>query len=105
MASPVTRSSRRSEGLTTRSATRNNVAARQGNHHSVYNNHQQPNVGRRKHPRDALDNEEQLISTKKANIAIDLDTRPKAQPKTRSLVIKSNANSKVVVQHFASPKQ
>jgi len=99
MASPLTRSSRRSEGLTTRSSTRNNVAIHQGNH----NRQQQPNIGRKKRPRDSTDHVDSSINAKKARIAIEISSRPKTQPKTRSLVIKSNANSDAAPQRSGSP--
>jgi hypothetical protein len=78
MASISLRSSRRAEGLSTRSSARNNVAA--------YNTNQQSNIGRKKRPRDSFDHDEYsiAISAKKAKIAIEI---PKTQPKTRSLVI------------------
>jgi hypothetical protein len=88
MASPFTRSSKRNEGLTTRS-TRAKVAFRPSND----NRQQLPNVGR-KRPRDSLDHEEKAISNKKLRISIEITSRPKIQPKTRS--VKSNASSEIV---------
>jgi hypothetical protein len=102
MATPFTRSSRRSEGLTTRSATRNNVVATQtGNHNNSRPQHQS-NIGRKKRSRDSLDDEKQIVNAKRQKISIEIDTRPKAHPKTRSVVIKSNAIPDVVQ---SSPKQ
>ncbi|KAK0118170.1 hypothetical protein ONS95_012475 [Cadophora gregata] len=102
MASHLTRASKRAEGLTTRSGTRNNVATIPGNHRQ-----QQSNIGKKKRPRDSVDHEEDhFIAKKKARIAIEIHPRPKAQPKTRSLVI--NANLVVTPpqqQRAASPKQ
>ncbi|KAH6711417.1 something about silencing, SAS, complex subunit 4-domain-containing protein [Leptodontidium sp. 2 PMI_412] len=86
MASHLTRASKRAEGLTTRSGTRNNVATIPGNQHQ-----QQSNIGKKKRPRDPVDHEEDpSIAKKKARIAIEIHPRPKAQPKTRSLVINAN---------------
>jgi len=97
MASPLTRSSRRSEGLTTRSSTRNNVAINQGSH----NRKQQPNIGRKKRPRDPADDEDASITEKKARISIEISSRPKAHLKTRPLVINTNAD--VTPQRSGSP--
>jgi len=106
MATPFTRSSKRSEGLTTRSSRRNNVAVHPANHNNL-NRQQQPNIGRKKRPRDPADHEEHSIIAKKVQIAIEISSRPKVQPKTRSLVIKSNATtiSDVVPHRPASPPQ
>ena len=87
MASISLRSSRRSEGLTTRSSAKNNVAL--GNPH---NRHQQSNIGRKKRPRDSLDDEKHLINTKKAKLAVEITVLPKSQPETRSVVIQSDTN-------------
>ena len=87
MASISLRSSRRSEGLTTRSSARNNVAL--GNPH---NRHQQSNIGRKKRPRDSLDDEKQSINTKRAKLAVEITILPKSQPKTRSVVIQSDTS-------------
>jgi hypothetical protein len=108
MASPFTRSSRRSEGLTTRSSTRNNVAIPPAHHNNAQNRHQQSNIGRKKRPRDAIDIDEHVLKAKKAKITVEITSKPKAQPKTRSLVIKSNASSDVLPapqqqQRSASP--
>jgi hypothetical protein len=103
MASPFTRSSRRSEGLTTRSSTRTNVAVAPANHNNAHNRQQQPNIGRKKRPRESIEQEDQSIIAKKARIAIEISSRPKEQPKTRSLVIKSNVDSEIVPQLPASP--
>lgn len=93
MASPFTRSSRRSEGLTTRSGTRINIATKHssGIHHTQQ---QQPNIGK-KRPRDAADEEEHAISKKRAKIAIEIASRPLDLPKTktRSVIIKAAADS------------
>jgi Something about silencing, SAS, complex subunit 4 len=98
MASPLTRSSRRSEGLTTRSSTRNNVAITPAGSH---NKPQQPNIGRKKRPRDPADHEDVSITAKKARISIEITSQPKAQPKTRSLVI--NAKADAAPRRSASP--
>lgn len=90
MASPLTRSSKRSEGLTTRSSTKNNVVFHPSN--------ELPNIGRKKRRRESLDRgEEKAISNKKARISIEITSRPKAQPKTRS--VNSNANSDLPLPH------
>jgi hypothetical protein len=97
MASHLTRSSRRSEGLTTRSSTRNNVAINPGSHDKPH----QPNIGRKKRPRDPADSEDPSLMVKKARISIEITSRPKAQPKPRSLVI--NAQADDAPQRSASP--
>lgn len=94
MASPFTRSSRRSEGLTTRSGTRINIATKHssGIHHT--HQQQQPNIGK-KRPRDAADEEEHAFSKKRAKIAIEIASRANELPKTktRSVIIKATADS------------
>ena len=100
MASTLTRSTRRSEpGLTTRSGTRNNVALNQGNHKN--NKKIQSNIGK-KRPRDAADHEDLLITTKKAHIAIEITSRPRAQSKPQSVVIK-NATEADAAARAGSP--
>lgn len=102
MASTLTRSSRRSEGLTTRSSTRSNVVITQGHHNRQ--NPQPPNIGRKKRPRDSSEHEDSAITAKKARIAIEITSRPKTQLKTRSLVIKPNAtDASVAPLRAASP--
>ncbi|TVY42445.1 hypothetical protein LSUB1_G001727 [Lachnellula subtilissima] len=93
--SPFTRSSRKSEGLTTRSSTRSNVVAIPSHHNNAQNRQrQQPsNIGRKKRPRDSLDHDEHPIEAKKARITVEITSKPRLQPKTRSLVIKTNAES------------
>ncbi|KUJ24345.1 uncharacterized protein LY89DRAFT_604932 [Mollisia scopiformis] len=86
MASPFTRSSRRSEGLSTRSSTRNNVVISRPHQGSS-----PANIGRKKRPRDedpTDHDEDSSIVKKKARIAIEIASRSNAQPKTRSVVIK-----------------
>lgn len=85
MASLSTRSSRRSEGLTTRSSTRNNVIAPlPGNQHQQ----QQSNIGRKKRARESTERDDDAaFARKKARIAIEINSLPKPHPKTRSLVI------------------
>jgi hypothetical protein len=87
MASITLRSSRRSEGLTTRSSAKNNVAL--GNPHNRY---QQSNIGRKKRPRDFLDDEKHSINPKRAKIAIEISAFSESQPKTRSVVIQADMN-------------
>lgn len=87
MASITLRSSRRSEGLTTRSSAKNNVAL--GNPHSRY---PQSNIGRKKRHRDSLDDEKHSISPKRVKIAIEIDAFPKSQPKTRPVIIQADPN-------------
>jgi hypothetical protein len=102
MASPFTRSSRRSEGLTTRSSTRNNATEHPGIHH---NNalQQQPNIGRKKRPRSSIEQEDQLLSTKRARIAIEIAAKPKDLTKTRSVVIRADNTEVLTPQRHASP--
>jgi hypothetical protein len=86
MASPSTRSSRRSEGLTTRSHGTIYV-------NNAHNRQSLSNTSRRKRPRDPSDREQDTVSFKKSRTTIDaIDTievasKSKAQPKKRSLVI------------------
>ncbi|KAI6717011.1 hypothetical protein PZA11_004456 [Diplocarpon coronariae] len=85
MASHLTRSSARNEGLTTRSGARNNVVN--------LGIQQQSNVGRKKkRPRGSVDDEDDpALAKKKARIAIEIFSKPplsKGVPKTRPLVIK-----------------
>jgi hypothetical protein len=98
MASASTRSSKRVEGLiarTERSIHQNNNQNRQS----------LSNTSHRKRHRDATDIERDIIDSKKARIAIEIDSRPRVQPKSqlrkRRLVVTSNANSGVVPQHSA----
>jgi hypothetical protein len=89
MASPFTRSSRRSEGLTTRSGTRSNIATHHLGSNTPQQQQQQPNIGRKKRPHDSADLDDQTITKKKARIAIEITSRPKELHKTRSVVIKA----------------
>lgn len=105
MASPlITRSSRRTEGLSTRATSRGNVAGRSVNHNNPHNR-QHPNIGRKKRPRESTENEDQSIIAKKARIAIEI--HPKAQPKPKSLVIthhlQANADLEILPQRQATP--
>jgi hypothetical protein len=85
MASPSTRSSKRAEGLTTRSSARNNVAIKPIT---------QSNIGRKKRPRDDTEHTDLERKQKKQRIAIEINSRPKALPKPRGLVVTSqNATS------------
>ncbi|TVY58447.1 hypothetical protein LSUE1_G009657 [Lachnellula suecica] len=109
MATPITRSSRRSEGLTTRSSTRNNVnfngnahvAIPPAHHNNQAQNKHQSNIGRKKRPRDDRDDEqlehEHPLKSKKAKISVEITSHPQpaAISKTRALVIKANASSDV----------
>jgi len=105
MASPLTRSSRRSEGLSTRATSRGNVAVRPVNHNNAHNRQQPPNIGRKKRPRESTENEDQAIIAKKARIAIEI--RPKVQPNTKSLVIthlqQANTDPEILPQRQISP--
>ena len=94
MPSPSTRSSRRAEGLTTRSE----LTIHQNN---ALNRQILSNTSRRKRPRDSTDHDQNAISAKKARVTIEIDSRPKAQPKKRSLVIAPDAKSNVVLQRSA----
>src|SRR5271167_3416763 len=94
MASPSTRSSRRTGRLLTRSE----LTLQQNN---AQNRQTVPNPSRRKRPRDSSDHIEDIISPKKPRIAIEIESRPKAQVKKReiqSLVIASDATSGVLQQ-------
>ncbi len=95
MASPSTRSSRRAEGLTTRSE----LTIHQNN---ALNRQVLSNTSRRKRPRDPTDHEQNVISTKKARVTIEIESRPTDQPKKRSLVIAPDAKSDVVPQRSAA---
>lgn len=94
MASPLTRSSRRAEGLTTRSE----LTIHQNN---ALNRQNLSNTNRRKRPRDAADHDQDDISAKRARVTIEIDSPPKAQPKKRSLVIAPDAKPDVVLQRSA----
>jgi hypothetical protein len=98
MASITLRSSRKSEGLTTRSSAKNNVAL--GNPHNRY---QQSNIGRKKRPRDSLDDEKQSINPKRVKIAIEIDAFPRSQTKTRSFVIQADTNGVPPKRPAAAP--
>jgi hypothetical protein len=102
MASISLRSSERTEGLTTRSSKRHNFAT-QPEHSSILKAKESPNIGRKKRQRESTDSEEKAISKKRARIAVEIPSPPNSLPKTRSLVIKPNANSDVVPQRSAPP--
>jgi hypothetical protein len=91
MASISLRSSRRSEGLTTRSSARNNVAVIGSNH----NKQQQSNIGRKKRPRDSLDHDDHPGNAKRTRIAVEILSTPKTQPRPRSIVIQADTNAVV----------
>jgi len=97
MASPLTRSSRRSEGLTTRSE----LTIHQNN---ALNRQKLSNTNRRKRPRDAADHDQDAISAKKARVTIEIESRPQAQLKKRSLVIAPDAKPDIVLQRSAPTK-
>jgi hypothetical protein len=98
MASIHTRSLRKSEAFTTRSSPRSNVAAPPiNNNNDTYNRPRQSNIGRRKRARAESEDEVDTIKNKKAKITVQFRRRPQIQAKTRSLVIKDNAKSDVVV--------
>jgi hypothetical protein len=87
MASYSTRSLRRPGGLTTRSTE---LTLNQNNAH----NRQSPsNISQKKRPREPLERDQDEIKTKKARITIEIDSRPKAQLKKRSIVTAPDANS------------
>ena len=79
MASVTLRSSRKFEGLTTRSKRSNIVL---GSSHNRLP--QQSNI-RKKRPRDSFEDEKYALDAKRVKIAIEIDPFPKSQPKTRSL--------------------
>lgn len=99
MASTLTRSSARSDGLTTRSSSRTNVALgrRPVIHNSNAHNRQQPpNIGRKKRARESTENEDKDLIAKKARIAIEIhDKGLRAHPIT---VFPQAANAEVVHQ-------
>jgi hypothetical protein len=96
MASPFTRSSRRTEGLSTRSS---NTVVIPGPHPQ---GNSPANIGRKKRPRDESDHdEEKIIGKKRVKIAIEITPRSKAQPKTRSFVIKEE--NTVAEKYAATP--
>jgi hypothetical protein len=89
--------SRRAGGLATRSSTRNNVAARPGSISSdktSFNTPQLANIGRKKRPRDSDDKDGLPLRAKRPKIAVEIITPPKPQPQTRSVVVKSRANTR-----------
>src|SRR5579871_2443707 len=94
MASPLTRSSRRSEGLTARSE----LTIHQNN---ALNRQNLSNTNRRKRPRDAAGHDQDAISAKRARVTIKIESPPKAQLKKRSLVIAPDAKPDVVLHHSA----
>jgi hypothetical protein len=77
---------------------------RPGNDNNAYTTQQLSNIGRKKRPRDSTEKDEHQTNAKRAKIAVEILSRPKVQPKTRSL-IKSNANSDVVPQRSASTQK
>jgi hypothetical protein len=93
----LTRSSRRVEGLTTRSE----LTIHQNN---ALNRQKLSVTNRRKRPRDAADHDQDAISAKKARVTIQIESHPKAQLKKRSLVIARDAKPDVVLQRSAPIK-
>lgn len=67
--------------------------------------YQQPNVGRKKRPRDSLDDEKELINTKRTKIAIEIEPypKPKRQPKTRSVIIQADRRNDALLGRYAVP--
>jgi hypothetical protein len=99
--------SRRAEGLSTRSSTRNNMANPQGNHHAFdHNRQQQPNIGRKKRHRDSIDDAEAKLKVKRAKVTVEIDARPQSKPRTRSFPL-PNARLDVALtrQRRPSPKR
>ncbi|KAG0651499.1 hypothetical protein D0Z07_2018 [Hyphodiscus hymeniophilus] len=78
MASLTLRSSRKYDGLKTR--TRSKALG-------TLHDRQQSNIGRKKRPRDSLDDEKHSINPKRVKIAIEIDPFPKDQPTAKSVVI------------------
>lgn len=94
----LTLRSRKYEGLTTRSSARNNVVTLG----SPYDRrHQQQSNIRKKRPRDSLEDEKNSI--KRVKIAIEIDSYPKTQPKTRSVVIQQPDATDVPPKRSAAP--
>jgi hypothetical protein len=84
MASLTLRSSRKYDGLKTRSST---------NALGTLHDRQQSNIGRKKRLRDSLDVEKHSINHKRVKIAIDIDPFPKDQPKARPVrVVQADTN-------------
>lgn len=105
MASPSLRSSKRTEGHTTRSKSSRRVhVATQPKIDSSYTTQQLSNIGRKKRPRESSDGEEHILTKKKAKLAVEIISSPKPLAKTRSIVSnKPNANSDVVNQRPSAP--
>jgi hypothetical protein len=80
------------EGLSTRSSKRGNIATPV--HDTSPKTQQLSNIGRKKRRRDSTDALEPDISIKRPKLAVEIISRPKALPKTRSLVVqKQNAEA------------
>lgn len=94
MASPSTRSSRRAEGVTTRSELTNHQQ-------QAYNKPSPPNATRPKRTRPSLDNGHDAINPKKARFTIGIDSRPQAQLPKRSIVISCDARPDILAQRSA----
>jgi hypothetical protein len=85
MASTSTRSARRAGGLVVRSELthhQNNTLNRQNPSHT----------SRKKRPRDSLEQAKDEIKTKKSRFTLEIDPRPTAPLKKRSIVIAPDAN-------------
>jgi hypothetical protein len=97
MASPSTRSSRRTGGLTTRSEPTLHQ-------NSAHNRQSLSNTSRRKRPRDDTDLSQDRTNPKKPRITIEVESQPITQVKKReirSLVIAPDATSDVLQQRSA----
>jgi hypothetical protein len=79
----LTLRSRKYEGLTTRSSARNNVVTLGSSRDRRHQ--QQSNIRKKRPPRDSLEDEKNSI--KRVKIAIEIDSYPRSQPKTRSVII------------------
>lgn len=100
--------SRRPSGLATRSSTRNNVALRPGSRNGDKNAFVAPqlaNIGRKKRPRDADDQDDHLLKAKRSKIAIEILPPPKPQPQTRSVVVKGRSDARSDVAPLRSGPQ
>lgn len=91
MASNSLRSSKRPEGISTRTR-RKGIVTTPPSKDSLHNTQHLANIGRKKRARDDIDDQEAAISNKKAKIAIEIPPKPKVLHR-RPTVIKSNAPS------------
>ncbi|PQE20199.1 IQ calmodulin-binding domain-containing protein [Rutstroemia sp. NJR-2017a BBW] len=94
MASLTTRSSRRSEGLATKSGNMVAMIDR-GNKLNRHAHHNQSNINSRKRARYSMDSDEHLPHEKRRRLVIEIESKINPLQRNRSVVIKPNANSDV----------